>query len=76
MPTFSDVNEQIKKIKINDRVALKLMYNGQFVTMWGTVQKLAPAPIVLTEDGQTVVVRPIVMMNGRTYDFSSITTAK
>jgi hypothetical protein len=72
MPTFNDVNEQMKTIKVNDRVALKMMYHGTFTTLWGTVQKLTPAPVLLTDEGQTIVVRPIIMFNGKTYDFSSI----
>lgn len=73
MATFQDIAEQMKGLKEGDPVALKLMYQGHFRSIEGTVKSAGAVPSLVTEDGKLVVIRAVMMMDGHTYEFSSIT---
>lgn len=73
MATFQDIEKQVRVLREGDPVILKLIYKGHFRAIHGTVKDAGTVPSIVTDDGKVIIIRAVMMLDGKTYEFSSIT---
>ena len=76
MATFQDIENQMRQLREGDLVILKLIYKGHFRAIHGTVKDVGPVPSIVTDDGKVHIIRAVMMLDGKTYEFSSISKSE
>lgn len=72
MATLADIAQHVKNLKENDPVVLKLIHRGHFRAINGFMKAAGTIPSMVTEDGQLLIIRPVMILDGQTYEYSSI----
>lgn len=72
MAAVTDIAAHVKGLKPEDRVVLKLMHRGHFRAIEGTLHRTGTVPTMLASDGQLLVIRPTMVLDGTTYEYCSI----